>query len=235
MPKGCKGTGKSYVGAQFGMLTVVEEVERKGYNRRFLCDCNCGTTTVKYLANLTQGKSRSCGCVQVERSRVGLEKLIAAKRAKFQVTDEGRLCGGCGTWKPWSGFTIDKRRQSHKSPASTCKRCSRFRILKSSYGITKDEWYWLLEQQGGTCALCKRLPDASKASLAVDHSHQCCGRNRACKGCIRGLLCRPCNTMLGLAELSEQNSSRFADYLVVRPFAKEGDQGARQDKDTVRT
>ena len=58
---------------------------------------------------------------------------------------------------------------------------------KRLYGLTKEGYDTLLEQQGGKCAICRR-PDRGRR-LAVDHDHQ---THR-----VRGLLCRTCNLALG--------------------------------------
>lgn len=56
-------------GDKFGRWTVIEEVERRGYIRYFLCECSCINKTRRevliYL--LVNGDSKSCGCYQRER------------------------------------------------------------------------------------------------------------------------------------------------------------------------
>jgi hypothetical protein len=211
---------KDYIGARFDRLIVVREVERVKNNRRFDCRCDCGNTTVKYLANLTQGKSRSCGCRWKDSSRNAREAIVAARRERSQESDEGRICLTCDTWKPWAALAGDKRRVRGK--ASNCTECGNWRSIKANFGITKEQWGWLLNQQGGACALCLMLP-ARKRRMSVDHDHRCCGESRACLNCIRGLLCTDCNLMLGYAEKSETNRLRFSDYLKVRPFVELGE------------
>lgn len=70
--------------------------------------------------------------------------------------------------------------------------------LASKYGITREQYDNLFEQQGGLCAICKQ-PETVKTGagvirrLAVDHDHD--------TGRVRGLLCYRCNTTLGQFEL----------------------------------
>lgn len=61
--------------------------------------------------------------------------------------------------------------------------------LRWSFGITIEDYERMFVQQNGVCAVCSSPPAAKKA-LAVDHCHE--------SGLIRGLLCDPCNTALGL-------------------------------------
>lgn len=116
-----------------------------------------------------------------------------------------------------------------------CKTCEKSRPKYTArtrqltrFGITPDDFMWLFEQQGGVCALCCRAESRSDPrwsetiwTLAVDHDHGHCGNDRACKECIRGLLCASCNTMLGrVEEAGEPLVLRFSDYLERRPFIR---------------
>lgn len=66
--------------------------------------------------------------------------------------------------------------------------------LKYWYGLSEEDYEAILEQQGGTCAIC-RQPDRRK--LHVDHDHSCCPSFRSCGKCVRGILCEKCNPALG--------------------------------------
>ena len=66
--------------------------------------------------------------------------------------------------------------------------------LKKKFGISHAEYERILAGQGGRCAICRTDdPGGSgrrRKSFAVDHDHA--------TGVVRGLLCGPCNTALGL-------------------------------------
>jgi hypothetical protein len=101
-----------------------------------------------------------------------------------------------------------------------CKGCARWYYIEYYYGITRREFEWLLECQGGGCALCGGSETNPRTPwLSVDHDHSCCGESRACSKCIRGLLCDRCNNrLLPLVEASPMLRARFQDYLDSRPF-----------------
>lgn len=61
----------------------------------------------------------------------------------------------------------------------------------------------MLEAQGGVCAICRRPSDP--APLHVDHDHR--------TGAIRGLLCSPCNTAIGLLGDDPDRMMAAAAYL----------------------
>lgn len=94
--------------------------------------------------------------------------------------------------------------------------------LKHKYGITADDYNQLLGQQGGVCAICgrsaedghsakKRMP---KKRLSVDHDHS--------TGAVRGLLCSPCNTVLGLMRDDPALLTAAAGYLLRTPPLSSG-------------
>jgi hypothetical protein len=61
--------------------------------------------------------------------------------------------------------------------------------LKRTFGISLKDYDKMFDRQGGVCAICGREP--VKQRLCVDHDHV--------TEEIRGLLCRPCNLILGNA------------------------------------
>ena len=62
--------------------------------------------------------------------------------------------------------------------------------VKADFGITKVEYNELLEKQKGVCALCPATDSGDGRPLFVDHCHE--------TGRVRGLLCKQCNTAIGL-------------------------------------
>ncbi len=79
----------------------------------------------------------------------------------------------------------------------------------TNFGITSEEYFAILEAQGGVCALCNRATGASKR-LAVDHDHR--------TGLIRGLLCSTDNAkVLGHARDEIEFFERCIDYLTNPP------------------
>jgi hypothetical protein len=164
-----------------------------------------------------------------------------SRHAQLDCDGVQHICTGCGTRKSVSSFP-----RNADTPCGFDPRCTKCRHERreqrravnwnsirdkenlhwaiSRFGITADEYLSLLARQGGGCALCGLPEDASgtglrkKKRLSVDHDHEHCGMSRACKECIRGLLCHGCNVGLGMFEAKERTRHRFADYLERRPF-----------------
>lgn len=79
------------------------------------------------------------------------------------------------------------------------------RRLITIYGITADEYYAILEAQGGKCYICQRATGLGRKRLSVDHCHK--------TGYIRGILCSFDNRLLGHARDLIDFFQRCIDYL----------------------
>lgn len=78
------------------------------------------------------------------------------------------------------------------------------RMVVKTYGLEPGEYERLYAEQGGKCAICQRATGKTKR-LAVDHDHE--------TGLVRGLLCGPCNQLVGYFKNSPETFRRAADYL----------------------
>jgi len=132
---------------------------------------------------------------------------------------QSKKCSLCNSVKNRNDFYQDKGRKDLMS--AYCKECSlsrnkKWRELnpqaskdsslwtrrKLFYGITKEEFFNLLETQSYSCAICNS--DINK-SAHVDHCHA--------TGKIRGLLCRHCNNGLGQFKDNIKFLQSAIDYL----------------------
>jgi hypothetical protein len=85
--------------------------------------------------------------------------------------------------------------------------------LKSLFGLTAVGYAELLKKQNGLCAGCGRAQVEFIKTFCVDHSHNCCSGKKSCGKCIRGLLCVPCNLILGYAKDKVQTLKNLITYL----------------------
>ena len=82
--------------------------------------------------------------------------------------------------------------------------------LRRDYGITREAYDAMVTLRSGLCDICKQ-PETSYSrggkllKLAIDHDHA--------TGTIRGLLCRDCNTAIGLMRDQPTRFIAAADYL----------------------
>ncbi len=86
---------------------------------------------------------------------------------------------------------------------------SRVSALKTKYGLQEGEFEAILAAQGGGCSICgSKDPRCGRTGrFYVDHCHD---TNR-----VRGLLCKSCNTALGLFKDDSAAMARAIEYLDV--------------------
>jgi hypothetical protein len=75
--------------------------------------------------------------------------------------------------------------------------------LQRLYGIDLSDYRAMQTTQNNKCAICGDTPTAE--ILHVDHDHA--------TGAVRSLLCRPCNTAMGLMKENPAILNRAATYL----------------------
>jgi len=111
-------------------------------------------------------------------------------------------------------FHKDKSRPSGYS--HRCKQCAketnnqyrrspnhqRAYELKYYYGISQKDYDTMASAQDNVCAICGTHPEKY---LAVDHCHK--------TGVVRGLLCRTCNSAIGLLKHDQEVIKQAANYL----------------------
>lgn len=136
-------------------------------------------------------------------------------------------CKVCGELKTVDSYYISIKGYRTK----LCRKCAaarrkalykknstsaREQHLLRRYHMTVEDYELLLEKQDRVCAVCKNPPKTQ--SLHVDHDPKCCPRVRGeqgsidtCGKCIRGLVCYPCNGLLGKIENGYLDS--FYSYL----------------------
>ncbi len=124
------------------------------------------------------------------------------------------LCTTCKRYKPPQDF--HKARESAHSLAYRCKICNYKRQRKyirklgmngetrrlRQYRLTQSDYNAMLQEQGGVCALCQRLPSTY---FNVDHCHK--------TGIVRALLCVACNHGIGLLQDNPERLRKAAAYI----------------------
>lgn len=140
---------------------------------------------------------------------------------------DSKPCPHCG------GDMIHRIRKSGRDAGKAagwyCRPCTTKKVLEyrkrepdkvldsklwTFYRIRLADYRRMLDEQGGACKVCRRIPDGPQngqlgAAFVIDHDHSCCkgsrGRwgteghaERVCGKCIRGLLCQQCNVALAM-------------------------------------
>lgn len=128
------------------------------------------------------------------------QQKISRLRAARETIElpESVVCQTCKRELPASMFALNRTRA--RGCQSRCKDCHR----EQRYGLRPGEYDARLTDQNGTCAICHE-PPVDGRQLEVDHCHD---TNQ-----VRGLLCGPCNRMLGAARDRVKTLLAAVDYL----------------------
>lgn len=122
--------------------------------------------------------------------------------------------------KNWASINKDRIREYNKRGLpkareryhSTYKEKDRAFRIKKTYGLTRDDFKKMVDDQNGLCIICKNPPVNNKKSkfLYVDHCHA--------TGKVRGLLCHKCNNGLGCFNDKIELLREAIDYLQKRQY-----------------
>ena len=123
-------------------------------------------------------------------------------------------CADCGE--------IHLRNSKHLKLGMKYQKCIEYRppnytgiekydaLIRRKYGITKEQYDKLLQQQGGGCAICGRTEEPDGRKLSIDHDHN--------TGDVRGILCNNCNNGLGSFGDDIEGMHKAINYLQNPPF-----------------
>jgi hypothetical protein len=150
--------------------------------------CNEGHALANNAYRTTSGALKCKTCHRVYRKR-------------WEAKNPGRAAEAR---KRWRLANPAKHKATQRKWTVANPRKVRAKDLRRDFGISLEQYEELFEQQGGCCGICRR-PCTGRPRLAVDHNHE--------TDEIRGLLCRACNTALGLLGDSAQTLTAALAYL----------------------
>jgi hypothetical protein len=113
-------------------------------------------------------------------------------------------------WSKWTERKFSSSRckpchQLYKHTNPNTKRNRKAEKLKSRYGLDYEEWQEIRQKQNYSCMICGVTEEALGRKLDVDHCHT--------SGAVRGVLCNPCNTVLGHARDKVEVLEAAVEYL----------------------
>jgi hypothetical protein len=106
----------------------------------------------------------------------------------------------------------DAQRRWRERNLETAKQRSRNTEYRRKYGINLEQYDEMLKSQQGVCAICNKSCDTGM-NLAVDHCHE---TNK-----VRGLLCKNCNTAIGLLKENVENMNKAINYIKFHTITEE--------------
>lgn len=85
--------------------------------------------------------------------------------------------------------------------------CHSHREIGKKYSLSEEQYAEMMVPY--VCDGC--LSEGVK--LNVDHDHSCCPGYKSCGKCVRGALCTPCNSALGLLKDDAERLTNLLMYL----------------------
>lgn len=113
-------------------------------------------------------------------------------------------CKDCHRAYHRAHYENNRQRYIDKATASTNKLGKRWELYK----VSREEWEQMVARYDGACWVCKTEP-----ATAVDHDHLCCPGPKSCGACVRGALCKGCNTGLGMFKDNPEFLQNAITYL----------------------
>lgn len=131
-----------------------------------------------------------------------------------------RICRDCGPGStrlaPYPG---PRCHTHHREVLKARRKAAHEKYVVDTYGLPIGAYEAIYALQGGRCWICQRATGATRR-LSVDHDHKAgCGHDpkRGCRRCVRGLLCRRCNDLLGHVRDDTDTLYRALWYLANPP------------------
>jgi hypothetical protein len=147
------------------------------------------------------------------RPRSGPGRRLCAECFGAIYDEEDRRSNGAHRLRlnPCRLCNTPRLRADHVKNTALCPVCrsvspSRRKSL-ALYGMTPRDYLALLTEQGDACAICRR---PSRGDLHIDHRHRV-------PSIVRGAICNPCNTLIGLAREDTERLRRAIAYLDAPP------------------
>ncbi len=124
-----------------------------------------------------------------------------------------KKCTKCQEDKELGSFYKDKAfRDGRRSQCKTCdakRRIGNSSVknyhLKRDYGIDLAQYQLMQSEHNSCCAICGLSENDLGYSLCVDHNHV--------SGAVRGLLCKPCNLVVGNSQENKSTLLKTIEYL----------------------
>lgn len=134
---------------------------------------------------------------------------IAKRKAAMSATKRAKSAARltCAHGHPWIPENIYQSKSATGGPNPQCKLCHASHALKRVIGIMLEEKHRMYVEQEGLCSICgSQMPLPGHGQGAdTDHDHS--------TGKVRNLLCRRCNSIVGVFETNSGIVPKITAYL----------------------
>lgn len=178
-----------------GRQGYCKECTRKSALSKHPADCQCLGCVARFIDATGLKRCPRCGEVK------SIDEFYKKASGRPQS-----YCMDCNA----KASNENRKKQADKRTDSEREQWNLARRLRK-YNLTEHELIAMLDMRNGQC-ICGESIDIRSAY--IDHDHACCDRDGSCGKCIRGVLCRCCNTALGLIKDDPNRAMALATYLM---------------------
>jgi hypothetical protein len=102
-------------------------------------------------------------------------------------------------------YLAEKKKRREEQEVKKKRVDSRWLAIYSMYGLTREQWQVIYNKQNGSCAICGKSQDKLGYKLQIDYDQ--------ITGKVRGLLCKKCNSGIGMFGEDVDNINKAVRYL----------------------
>lgn len=147
--------------------------------------------------------SVACTLCKVVKER-NLDNFPPSKQSRSGFSSWCRDC--CN--KTNKARTDKMREEDYAGWADMCRN----RNL-SRYKLTPEKYDGLFNEQGRACVICGTTENQYGHRFSIDHDHSCCNGAFSCGKCYRAILCKRCNSGIGLFVDNADLLRKAAEYI----------------------
>lgn len=147
---------------------------------------------------------------------------------------DNKTCSKCREPKPISEYRTKRSKGRKDYVSGYCRQCEnsqmrsnveakknkpswregrKFTQIKVKYKLSREQYIDMMLGQDFRCPIC--ADPVGAGDWIVDHDHSCCPGEKSCGKCVRSLIDKKCNGLLGLAMDNVATLTRAQAYLEV--------------------
>lgn len=173
--------------------------DRKGVLRSQCNLCRTGKNREKRLLNPDECRQR-----EREKYRANKEAICGYNRKNYQENVEERRAKSRESYKKNGAAKRARANAAYHGLSVEQKAARRAAARVAQRGLSLAQFQEMLQAQEHRCAICETVFLSAKEAL-IDHCHV--------TSVVRGLLCRKCNTGIGMLRDSKNLLTRAVAYL----------------------
>lgn len=141
--------------------------------------------------------------------RLANRKKVRAMEKAYELANREKITARMRVYRQVNKDTLKAYYQDNKekirATAKVWEQANKEKIRARVYGMTETQLVALIEKHDNSCAVCEKKQANLNHLLNIDHCHS--------TGVVRGILCSPCNTAIGVLGDTLKSINKVILYL----------------------